>query len=86
MFSAKDEIIRELANSSDATMRELGTTVPAIAAFLSYSEAGVLDPRTGRLRGKPVGWRITGYSGVADIRDEFRGYYGGHRGALRSPK
>ncbi len=83
-FAEKDSIIRGLAHSADPTMRELGATVPAVAAFLSYSEAGVLDRRTRRLRREPVGWRITGYTGVADNRDEFRGYYRGHRSALPS--
>ena len=82
-YSRKDQVVRTLALSHDATLRVLGSTVPALAVFLSYSEAGVLDPRTGRLRGVPVGWRLTDYSGVADIRNDFRGYYGGHRSALR---
>ncbi len=81
-YARKDQVVRTLAQSHEATLRVLGSTVPALAVFLSYSEAGVLDRRTGRLRGVPVGWRITGYSGVADIRNEFRGYYGGHRTAL----
>jgi hypothetical protein len=83
-FAEKDAVIRGLAHNADPTMQELGATVPALAAFLSYSEAGALDPRTGRLRHEPVGWRITGYTGVADIRNEFRGYYGGHRSARPS--
>jgi hypothetical protein len=82
-YSRKDQVVRTLAQSHDATLRVLGSTVPALAVFLSYSEAGVLDPRTGRLRSVPVGWQLTGYAGVADIRNEFRGYYGGHRSALR---
>jgi hypothetical protein len=81
-YARKDQVVRTLAQSHDVTLRVLGSTVPALAVFLSYSEAGVLDRRTRRLRGVPVGWRITGYSGVADIRNEFRGYYGGHRAAL----
>jgi hypothetical protein len=81
-YARKDQVVRTLADSHDATLRVLGSTVPALAVFLSYSEAGVLDRRTGRLRGVPVGWRITGYTGVADIRNDFRGYYGGHRTAL----
>lgn len=84
LFDEKDGVIRGLAHSADPTMQELGVTVPALAVFLSYSEAGVLDPRTRRLRHEPVGWRITGYTGVADIRNEFRGYYGGHRTARPS--
>jgi hypothetical protein len=81
-YARKDQVVRKLAQSHEATLRVLGSTVPALAVFLSYSEAGVLDRRTGRLRGVPVGWRITHYSGVADIRNEFRGYYGGYRTAL----
>ena len=76
--------MRTLALSHDATLRVLGATVPALAVFLSYSEAGVLDPRTGRLRGVPVGWRLTGYSGVADIRNEFRGLL--RRASLSAPR
>jgi hypothetical protein len=81
-YARKDQVVRTLAQSDDPTLRVLGSTLPALVAFLSYSEAGVLDRRTGRLRGVPVGWRLTGYTGVADIRNEFRGYYGGHRSAL----
>jgi hypothetical protein len=82
-YPRKDRIVRTLAQSRDGTLRELGSTVPTLTAFLSYSEAGVLDQRTGRLTGVPVGWQLTGYTGVADIRAEFRGYYRGHRTALR---
>ncbi|HSO98114.1 MAG TPA: hypothetical protein VLP43_04120 [Solirubrobacteraceae bacterium] len=82
-YSRKDQIVRDLVEGRDPTLRVLGTTLPSLVAFLSYSEAGVLDSRTGRLRATPVGWQITGYTGVADIRDEFQGYYGGHRSALR---
>jgi len=81
-FAGKDRVFSMLAQSHDATMRELASTIPAIVAFLSYSEAGALDKRTGRLTRVPVGWRLTGYTGVADIRNELRGYYGGRRKAL----
>jgi hypothetical protein len=44
-------------------------------AFLVYSEAGVFDPKKRTLRGTPLGWTLSNYEGVADGRDEFKGYY-----------
>jgi hypothetical protein len=83
-FARKDDVFTQLGGSSDSTLRSLAGILPAIVAFLSYSEVAVLDPRTRGLRGKPVGWELTGYTGVADIRDEFRGYLGGRRSARGS--
>jgi hypothetical protein len=59
----------------------LGGLLPAIAAFISYSEFGVLQPGGTELARRPVGWDLTGYEGVADGRDAFRGYLGGRRRA-----
>ena len=55
--------------------------LPALVAFLAYSEAGVFDPATQTLTGWPVGWTITGYPGVADGRNDFKGYFQGRRKA-----
>jgi hypothetical protein len=44
-------------------------------AFLVYSEAGVFDPNTRTLTDRPLGWKLSNYEGVADGRDEFKGYY-----------
>ena len=60
-------------------MQALGSIVPALTAFLAFSEYGALDGR--RLNGVPVGWQITGYPGVADGRNELRGYFEGRRAA-----
>ena len=49
--------------------------VLALVAFLTYSEAPVLDPRTRTLRARPLGWTLSGYKGVADGRADFKGYY-----------
>jgi hypothetical protein len=60
---------------STEPLKLLAGILPAFAAFLSYSEAGVFDPQTRSLTGQPVGWAISAYQGVANGRDEFRGYF-----------
>jgi len=53
----------------------LAGALPQFVAFLVYSEAGVFDPKKRTLRGAPLGWTLSNYEGVADGRDEFKGYY-----------
>jgi len=60
-------------------LKPLAGLLPAFAAFLSYSEAGVFDPQTRSLTGQPVGWTISAYQGVSNGRDEFRGYFENRR-------
>jgi hypothetical protein len=62
----------------DATepYKVLAGVLPAFVAFFVYSEAGTVDPVTRTLTGQPLGWTISNYQGVADGRDEFRGYLG----------
>lgn len=55
----------------DPALRPLAGVLPQFVAFLVYSEAGVFDPNTRR----PLGWDLSHYEGVADGRDEFKGYY-----------
>ena len=55
--------------------RLLAGVLPQFVAFLVYSEAGVFDPNTRTLTGPPLGWDLSKYEGVADGRDEFKGYY-----------
>jgi hypothetical protein len=58
-------------------VRFILATLPTLAAFLSYSEAGVFDRAAHRLTAIPVGWRISAYQGVGEGWNEFRGYYRG---------
>jgi hypothetical protein len=58
-----------------APLRPLVGILPGLVAFLAYSEVGVFDPRTRLLAGRPVGWEISSYDGVADGRDELIGYF-----------
>ena len=60
-------------DTTDALKPLIGI-LPAICAFLVYSEAGVFDPTSRTLTDTPVGWALSNYQGVADGRDEFRGY------------
>jgi hypothetical protein len=59
----------------DPALRPLAGVLPQFVAFLVYSEAGVFDPKKRTLTGTPLGWTLSNYEGVADGRDEFRGYY-----------
>jgi hypothetical protein len=67
----------------DATeeLKLLAGLLPVLTAFLCYSEGGAFDPVTRTLTAQPVGWQICNYQGVADGRDEFKGYYANRRSA-----
>jgi hypothetical protein len=64
-----------------ASYRPLIGALPALVAFLAYSEVGVFDPATRSLTATPVGWTLSGYAGVADGRAELIGYFEDRRGA-----
>jgi hypothetical protein len=70
-----------LEGSEAGSIRYLAGNLPGLAAFASYSEAGAFDPRRRRLRKRPVGWRLSHYSGVADGRADLKGYFQGRRQA-----
>lgn len=57
----------------------LAGVLPQFVAFLVYSEAGVFDLDRRTLTGTPLGWTLSNYEGVADGRDEFKGYYQNRR-------
>jgi len=80
-FRDKIEVLRRLEEEQPlyrgTIITFLFNTLPTLTAFLAYSEAAVLDPETRTLTGRPVGWEISRYPGVADGRDEFIGYYRG---------
>ncbi|GHG50860.1 MULTISPECIES: hypothetical protein [Amycolatopsis] len=79
-FAGKVEVFRRLEEPglADGTpVRFILDTLPTLAAFVSYSEAGVFDRAANRLTAIPVGWRISAYQGVGDGWNEFRGYYRG---------
>ena len=65
-----------------AELAPLAGILPALTAFIAYSEAGLLAPESCTLNGVPVGWAISGYEGVADGRADFQGYFQGRRSAM----
>jgi hypothetical protein len=66
------------------SLKSLAGVLPAFVAYLCYSDAGVFDPTTRALTGKPVGWVISNYTGTADGRAEFRGYFAGRSGSEKA--
>jgi hypothetical protein len=63
-----------------AELAPLGGILPALTAFIAYSEAGLVNPDFCTMNGAPVGWVISGYEGVADGRNDFQGYFQNRRG------
>ena len=56
-------------------LKPLAGILPAIVAFVTYSEGSVFDPVTRTLTEQPIGWRLARYDGVADGRNDFQGYF-----------
>jgi len=75
------QTVEALPVESAGSIRFLVGNLPDLVAFLAYSEAGVYDAKHRRVRRRPVGWRLTHYAGVADGRNEFKGYWQGRRAA-----
>jgi hypothetical protein len=75
-FAQKGAVFAVLQNDpSMAQFSALAGLLLIAPAALTYSEYGVFDFRTRSLTGWPVGWSISSYSGVADGRDELKGYF-----------
>jgi hypothetical protein len=64
-----------LHESVSGILRFVGGALLEFSAFGSYNEWAVFDARTKALRATPVGWQLTGYSGVSDGWDDLLGYY-----------
>lgn len=69
---------------STVPFRRLAALLIFIPAAAAYSEGGAFDLRARKVIGWPVGWTLSSYSGVADGRDEFKGYFQGRSEPLRS--
>jgi hypothetical protein len=75
-FASKGSVFAILeGDPSFAALRPLVGILPSLVAFLAYSEVGVFDPSSRTLVGRPVGWELSSYDGVADGRDELIGYF-----------
>jgi hypothetical protein len=63
----------------NSEMRAVSAVLIGYVAFLSWSEAGVLDTQRRVPAGRPVGWRNSRYDGPAEGRRELKGYYQGRK-------
>ncbi len=73
-FTDKAKVFAALESNPQAA--PLAAALLQLAAFLAYSEAGVVDSENGELTGTPVGWTLSGYRGVSAGYAEFKGYFG----------
>ncbi len=73
-------LVLQIMDGTDS-LKFLSGLLPGIVAFLCYSDTGSFDPATRSLTGPPVGWQLSNYSGTADGRNEFRGYFRGRTSA-----
>jgi hypothetical protein len=79
-FAEKVTVFGALESGAvDPALVPLAGLLPVFVAFTVYSEAGVFDPAAHAPVARPVGWTISGYEGVADGRDEFKGYFQNRR-------
>ncbi|HEY8526312.1 MAG TPA: twin-arginine translocation signal domain-containing protein [Acidimicrobiales bacterium] len=69
------ELPEPLRASVSGLLRFVGGALIEFPAFGAYNERAVYDPGSRTLTGTPVGWTLTGYGGVSDGWDDFRGYY-----------
>jgi len=76
LSNAEKAAVFQIMDSNDA-FKVLAGVLPSFVAFFVYSEAGTFDPSTRSITGRPLGWTLSNYDGVADGRDEFLGYLQG---------
>ena len=73
---AEKAAVFQIMDANDG-LKVLAGVLPGFVAFFVYSEAGAFDPVTRSLSATPLGWTLSHYQGVADGRDELRGYLRG---------
>ncbi|MBM7790762.1 hypothetical protein [Tenggerimyces flavus] len=66
-----------LRGSVSGLLKFVAGALIEFAGFGAFTEYAVFDPRTKKLRGTPVGWRLSKFDGVADGWNELKGYYQG---------
>ena len=79
-FGGKGAVFRIMeSGQAGPELIPLAGILPALTAFIAYSEAGLVNPDFCTVNGAPVGWVISGYEGVADGRNDFQGYFQNRR-------
>jgi hypothetical protein len=87
-FAEKAEVFHLIETTpgtdpASSQLRFVGGILPGFTAFLAFCEWHVFDPKTKKLTGRPVGWKLSDYQPNGPVRgwDEFKGYYQGRRKA-----
>jgi hypothetical protein len=79
-FAEKIEVFHRFeADTEGSELRFVSGILIGAVGFLSHGEYGVFDSATGKLTGTPVGWKTSHYAGIAEGRNEMKGYYQGRR-------
>jgi hypothetical protein len=73
LSSTDKTAVFQIMDSNDA-FKVLAGVLPGFVAYFVYSDAGTFDPSTRSITGRPLGWTLSSYDGVADGRDEFLGF------------
>jgi hypothetical protein len=77
-FAEKVEVFRRFeAETEGSELRFVSGILIGAVGFLSHTEWGAYDFEKRRLTGTPVGWRTSHYAGVAEGRNELKGYFQG---------
>ncbi len=69
----------ELGEIGAGELRFVSGILIGAAAFFSMVEGNAAGPEPGTLVSEPIAWQLTNYDGIAEGRDQFRGYYQGRR-------
>ena len=78
-FADKGRVFAALEGNPQSA--PLAGVLPLIVGFLAYTETAVFDPVTRTIVERPIGWDLSDYAGVADGRDDFKGYFHDRRRA-----
>jgi hypothetical protein len=79
-FDEKIEVFHRFETDTEGSeLRFVSGIAIGAVGFLSHTEYGVIDPATRQLTGTPVGWTTSKYAGIAEGRDEMKGYWQGRR-------
>jgi hypothetical protein len=79
-FAEKVEVFRRFeADTEGSELRFVSGILIGAVGFLSHTEWGAYDFQARKLKGVPVGWKTSHYAGVAEGRNELKGYFQGRR-------
>ena len=79
-FAEKVEVFRRFeADTEGSELRFVSGILLGAVGFLSHTEWGAYDFQARKLKEVPVGWRTSHYAGLANGRNELKGYFQGRR-------